>query len=147
MSGGRTGFEGMSGNNPTAFLEAVVDALRLAASPPAEQIEALPDFVHVPDEVALLYDDAFGLVPQIREAELIDDDQVQVLAELDRLFEEMSAAADRDQLWTTEAMSGDVRWERSRQLAARALRELGRPASSPRLEGIKWIRGGPAGSA
>jgi hypothetical protein len=137
----------LSGNDPAAFLEAVVDALRLAAAPPAQQIEALPDFVHVPDEVALLYDDAFRLVPQIREAELIDDDTVQALADLDRLFEEMSTEADRDRLWTLHAMSADERWEKSRQLAGTALATLGRPVAPPRLKGITWVPGGPVGSA
>jgi hypothetical protein len=136
---------GTSGSeSPAAFLEGLVDALRLAAIPAAEQVKTLPDFVHVPDEVALLYDDAFRLVPQIREAELIEDDQVEVLAELDQLFEEMFAAADQDQLWTVEAMSVDERWKRSRQIATNALAALGRSVGPPRLEGITWVPGGPS---
>jgi hypothetical protein len=132
------------GPDPAAFLEGVVDALRLVAIPPAEQIAALPDFVHVPDEIVLLYDDAFKLVPQIREAGLIDEDQVEVLAELDRLFNDMSVAADKDHLWTVEAMSADERWETSRQIAANALAALCRSVSPPRFEGITWIPGDPS---
>lgn len=49
--------------DPHALLERVVDALRLAALPAEDQFAALPDFVHVPDEVALLYEDAWVLVP------------------------------------------------------------------------------------
>ncbi len=133
--------ESSSPSDAAISLKALVDALRLAASPPAQQIEALPDFVHVPDEVALVYDDAFIRVPQIREADLIDDDQVQALAELDQLFDEMSDATDTDQLWTIEAMSTDERWLRSRQLAAKALARLGRPVGRPRLDGITWVQG------
>lgn len=61
--------------DPQWFLEMLVDSLRLAALPADQQVAALPDFVHVPDEVALLYDDAWRLVPQIREAGLLTDDR------------------------------------------------------------------------
>ena len=134
-------------SDPAAQLEGLVDALRLAAVPSEKQLEALPDFVHVSDEIALLYDDAFRLAAQIQEAGLIDADQVEALAELDRCFEEMLGAVDKDRLWTVEAMGVDERWERSREIAANALAALGRSVSPPRLEGITWVRGGASSDA
>jgi hypothetical protein len=128
--------------DPHAFLERVVDALRLAALPAEDQVAALPDFVHVPDEVALLYEDAWVLVPQIREAGLLTDDEHAALARLDRHYGEMSDAPDKDSLWTLEAMKHDDRWTKSRQLAVDALAALGRTPGRPEFPGITWI---PAG--
>jgi hypothetical protein len=54
----------------------------------------------------------------------------------------MSAAADKDRLWTVEAMRADERWQRGRQIAANALAALDRSVGPPRLEGITWIPGG-----
>jgi len=119
-------------HDPKQLLEMVVDALRLVSLPADEQVAVLTDFVHVPDEVALLYDDAWRLVPQIREAGLITDEQYEVLARLDRHHEEMSKAPKEDSLWTIQAMREDKRWEEGRRLAVEALatlgRELGRPS-------------------
>jgi len=63
----------------------IVNALRLAALPAQKQVAALPEFVHVPDEVALIYDDGFGLVPQLQEANAITPSQAGALRELDQL--------------------------------------------------------------
>jgi hypothetical protein len=132
--------------DPQWCLEQVVDSLRLAALPAEEQIAALPDFVHVPDEVALLYNDAFRLVPQIREAGLITDEQQGSLVRLNRHYERMSNATDKDSLWTVEAMQSDERWEKSRRLAAEALAALGRDAGTPRFEGTTWVSASETGT-
>jgi hypothetical protein len=124
-----------------SFLEMLVDALRLAALSPNEQIAALPDFVDVPFEIAQTYNDAWVLAPQIREAGLLTADQYASLERIDRLFEEMSDASLED-LWTIEAVRKDPLWERSRELATEALSSLGRSTGRPRFEGITWI---PAG--
>jgi hypothetical protein len=128
--------------DPRAFLERVVDALRLAALSADDQVAALPDFVHVPDEVALLYEDAWVLVPQIREAGLLTDDEYGALERLDRHYDDMSSAPDKDWLWTLEAMKRDDRWTKSRQLAVDALATLGRRPGRPEFPRTTWI---PAG--
>lgn len=122
-------------------METVVDALRLAALPADQQAAALPDFVFVPDEVVLLYEDAWLLVPLIRNAGLISDEQFDSLSRLDQHFEEMSNARDKDSLLTVEAMIHDDRWKASRRLAEEALRALGATPGSPRFDGVTWIRG------
>ena len=132
--------------DPQWCLQQVVDSLRLAALPAEEQIAALPDFVDVPAEVALLYDDAFRLVPQIREAGLITDEQEESLVRLDRLHRDMGIATDKDWLWTVDAMRSDERWARSRRLAAEALAALGREAGTPRFEGTTWVSASETGT-
>jgi hypothetical protein len=125
--------------DPQWCLEQVVDSLRLAALPAEQQIAVLPDFVHVPQEVSLLYDDALMLVPWIREAGLITDEQEEALARLRRLHIEMAAAIDNDLLWTVEAMRSDERWEQGRGLATEALAALGRDLGRPSLGDTTWV--------
>jgi hypothetical protein len=131
--------------DPEQFLEMLVDALRLAALPADQQMAVLPDFVHVLDEIALQYDDAWRLVPQIRQAGLLSDEQHEALARLDRHLEEMSNAADKDSLWTIETMEGDERWETFRRLAGQALAALGREPGRPSLEGTTWVSASETG--
>jgi hypothetical protein len=128
--------------DPAAFLEMVVDALRLVALPADEQIAALPDFVDVPTEVLQRYEDAWVLVPQIREAGLLSDEQHEALARLDRHHTKLSEVDEADALWTAEGMRNDERWVKSRQLARDALERLGRPPGKPAFRGVTWI---PAG--
>jgi hypothetical protein len=128
--------------DPAAFLETVVDALRLVALPAEEQIAVLPDFVAVPDEVLQLYEDAWVLVPQIREADLLTDEQYEALARLDRHHTTMAGIDEHDRFWTAEGMRNDKRWAMSRQLAGEALDRLGRPLGKPAFRGVTWI---PAG--
>jgi hypothetical protein len=132
--------------DPQWCLQQVVDSLRLAALPAEEQIAALPDFVHVPAEVALLYDDAFRLVPQIRDAGLITNEQQESLVRINRLHGDMGTATDKDWLWTVDAMRSDERWARSRRLAVEALAALGREAGTPRFEGTTWVSASETGT-
>jgi hypothetical protein len=39
----------------------------------------LPEFVHAPDEIVLTYHDAWLLVPELRNAGLVDGDELDVL--------------------------------------------------------------------
>jgi hypothetical protein len=126
--------------DPRLLLEMVVEALRLSALPSHQQAAVLPDFVHVPDEVALLYEDAWLRVPVLREANLLDDAQYESLARLDQQYEEMSDAADKDWVWTVDAMERDERWARSRQLAKEALAALGHAEGLPQFPGVTWVR-------
>jgi hypothetical protein len=119
----------------------LVDALRLVALPPNEQVAVLPDFVDVPYEIAQTYDDAWVLTPQISEAGLLDEDQCASLARIDRLFGEMREHP-LDDLWTVEAVRTDPLWQRGRELATEALSSLGRSPGRPSFDGITWV---PAG--
>ena len=97
----------------------------------------MPHFVDVANEIAQSYDDAWVLVPQIREAGLLTEEQYASLVRIDRHFSEMS-----ESLWTTDAVREHPHWQHSRELAAEALSLLGRSPGRPRFEGITWI---PAG--
>jgi hypothetical protein len=117
-------------------LHQLANALRLAALPAHEQVVCLPDFVHVADEVALEYEQAFRKVPQLVEADVVTAEQVEPLRALDQLFAEMTDAPDKESLWTLSAMEADERWARSRTLALKALTAIGASPGQPRWDGM-----------
>jgi hypothetical protein len=127
-------------SDPRVGLERLVDALRLAALPAEQQVAVLPDFVYAPDEVIDSFGDAWVQVPWLREAGMIDDRQHEALARLDRHYEEMVEATDREPLLTLAGME-DARWATSRQLAAEALAAFGRTPGRPHFSGVTWVRG------
>jgi hypothetical protein len=127
--------------DPDAVLAMIVNALGLASLSTEDQVAAHPEFVHVPDEVALIFDDAYVLVPQLRAADAITDAQAEALGQIDRQFSEMSTAPDRASLWTLDAMRGNSRWEETRRLATSALKLLGAPPGLPEFSGTSWVKG------
>jgi hypothetical protein len=115
--------------------DCLVGALERLALP-ADQQAALTWLGHIPDELALDFDHAWGLVPQLVERGLIDAEQLATLAEVDRLLTAMSdrAARDRAGLWTLAGLQDDARWARVRLLAAEALAALLRPGQRDAAE-------------
>ena len=49
----------------------LVQNLKLIALPAEKQIQVLPDFVLVPDEIALGFDDVYLMVPQIKQNSMV----------------------------------------------------------------------------
>lgn len=96
---------------------------------PAEQQATLTWLGHIPDELALDFDHAWGLVPQLVERGWIGAQQFATLAEIDQLLTAMSDrdAPDRAALWTVAGLGADARWARARVLAAQALAALMHP--------------------
>lgn len=111
------------------FYSGLVEALQLVAADAEAQLNALPDGVHKPDEVALLYDDAFLLADQVLRARRISQDQYGKLREIDQIFSDMS---DRGpDLWTPEMMREAPEWEIARIRAREALVLLREPVKRP----------------
>jgi hypothetical protein len=113
----------------------LVEALRLVAATPDEQIAALPTWVAVADEIALVYEDHYLMVPALIEGGLITAGQEEPLKALDALFDQMTDAADREAVWKVEAIYDDERWEKARELARAALQRLGEHPAPPEIDG------------
>jgi hypothetical protein len=107
----------------------LVQALHRLALP-ANQQATLRGLGHVPDELALDFDQAWALVPALAERGWISAEQLATLAGIDQLLGAMSdrAAPDRAGLWTLDGLQTDGRWAHARVLAAQALEALGDPA-------------------
>lgn len=107
-----------------------LNALRLPAE---RQRELFPPFVVVADELALDFDNWYGVVHRARQrGELADwpEDAVATLDELDALLTAMSETHD-DELWSPEGLSQRREWGEVRRLAARILGLFHWPIEDP----------------
>lgn len=113
----------------------LIQSLRLVSSPPNIQVEVLPDFVNVPDEIALIYNESYIMVPQVND--VISPYALKILDDLDKLFEEMSKV---QSLWNIESLKNDDSWKKSRELGHLILNELNETYTKPNLNFIKWVK-------
>lgn len=121
----------MSRFNPNArwARRELVEALRLLAAPYVDQVAALPMGVAIPDEVALTFDDAFGIV----ERSTLPDEVLQLLLEIDADLTSMSQRPSGE-LWQLSALAEDASWDRLRSKARLVLTAMGEENPSPRNE-------------
>src|SRR3982751_2382457 len=104
--------------DPQHLLAMLTSAVQLLAADPDEQVATLPDFVHVPDELAQNFDDTYVLAPQIHAAGLLDERAMRALEPLNQSLEGISA-------WTLEAVRADPEWASVRAQARAALQAMG----------------------
>ena len=102
----------------------LIQCLKLLASNPEAQIEALPSYVSVPDELLLIYDDLYIMVDQFLEEGLIGLKEMQALNSLAQHGERITKAKDRN-VMSNEALYTHPMWSRHRQLALEALSGFG----------------------
>jgi len=119
----------------------LVNATRLLASDADVQQRAFPDFVQVPDELALNFDDAFRLIHQLEASGHLRRQQVEALERVDKLLGEMTNRHESS-LWTLEALRVSPDWQALRAEARSALGSLGVGVAPPSTEGITYVRGG-----
>ncbi len=117
--------------------EELREALRLLAARFPDQVAALPDFVVVADEVALVFDDVYSALDPAELPAVVRDE----LRELDVRLAEMSEDPSSE-LWTTSALEHDPRWEWIRARARHALDLLGLPLAAPRVNASGYVESG-----
>jgi hypothetical protein len=120
------------------MIETLFDALSLLAADADRQIAALPAFVVVTDELALLYDDQVRL-HRMRAHGLPASEWAAVEA-LDATLLGMSSVP---ALWNNDALAQASEWAKVRAEARRILAELGRPVTVPVLPGVHYVGGPP----
>src|SRR5918994_5185077 len=110
-------------------IDNLVETLRLMASPYPEQVAALPEWVAIPDEVGLLFEDAYGVLES-------DEFPPDVQPLLEAINERLSSMMDqpRDVLWTRLALEIAPEWEMLRQEARRTLDAWRMPMQPPRID-------------
>jgi hypothetical protein len=122
------------------FWARLVDALQLLAADYETQREAIPNFAHLPDELALIYSESLLCIEQHTD-ELVDSgflsgSALQKLRELDDTLARMSG---KPGLWTIDALTHSSEWQQVRERAREILRQLGVPLSPPKLDWISYI--------
>jgi len=125
--------------NENLYFERLIQAVQLLASNYETQVSSFPDFVHVPDEVALIYSDCFLLADQIAECGLLNKPQLIKLRELDNALRKMSSKGN-EEVWTCEALKTSPEWQNIRSLASDVLSILERSKQQPDLSWLVYVK-------
>lgn len=99
------------------FFSALVECLLLLSASCTQQIEAFPDFVCVPDELALTFDERYAMVPCLLENGFLAPSQKQMLDTINDDFDRMD---ENKNIWSLEALAIAEEWSKIR-LQARTL--------------------------
>jgi hypothetical protein len=122
----------------TTHLSMLIQSLQLLAASYEQQVNALPAFVDIPDEVALTFSETFLLAGPLVEKGLITFDQQVELKQLDALLEQMS---DDKNLWMLTSLQTAPQWEHVRQEAERILLSFRVPKQAPNLFWLQYVPG------
>lgn len=118
-------------------LEMLVDGLRLLAASAAEQVEALPRYVCVTDELILTFSDAYLLVPQLVRAGVVSRDAAAALKKLDDHLEAMPAD---ERLSEASSLEFHEYWAQARALAATALHCMNQAVGPVALRHVTYVK-------
>jgi hypothetical protein len=112
----------------------VIEIVQLVAAEAPTQIASFPDYVEVPDEIAIEVGELAALLEEASRSALdeISDDERGIVKELDSLFSRFSGADHLD-VWTLAAMETHSVWLDTRELAERWLAAKGIPRRAPNL--------------
>lgn len=117
----------------------LVEAIRLLAADTEIQFSILPDFVCVPDELAITFCDAYDVLsiylPQIWGLETSS-----LCGAISTAFDTMTAEAPED-FFSETAVRHDQRWQDIREQARVILTKLNLPITTPDLCWITYVRG------
>jgi hypothetical protein len=119
-------------------LNMLIQSLQLLAAHSRQQVNALPAFVDVPDEVALTFSEALLLADPLVKEGLITTGQQAELKQLDALLEQMS---DNKNLWTLASLQASPEWEHVRHLAKDILQSFQTPTEMPNLFWLQYVSG------
>ena len=114
----------------------LVEIIKLLSSDCQDQIASFPDFVCIPDEMALLFDETYQLVGQISGLPQVT---LSTLKKIDTILDNMSD--DNENVWQTEALIKDSRWITIRNLAKNVLDDLGEPLKRPDISWVVYVPG------
>lgn len=118
-------------------LNRLIQSIQLLAADYPVQLNALPEFVHKPDEVALIFNDSYLLVQQLKETQILNEFQLAKLNEIDELLEGMSTIS---RFWTLDSMRNDDQWREVRVQAMEMLDLLDQTKQEPNLYWVKFTK-------
>jgi hypothetical protein len=103
--------------------KSLIDALERLSASASEQIKYLRKLGVLPsiDELALEFDDAFVLLPELVQKGYFTDHQANKIRLVDH---HLSIMSDKKQLWTIKALESHSDWAEIRRLATAALHSI-----------------------
>lgn len=118
--------------------EMLIESIQLLAADYDIQIKVLPNFVHVTDEIALIFDDITPFFDTFFEDNLINMEIRGELDNLNRLLEQMSS---KKELWNLTSLKVADEWQNIRSIAVRILKMFGKEKQVPNLFWLQFIPG------
>lgn len=117
-------------------MDRLIEVLKLMACSAGEQKAALPSFVAIADEIALLFGDELRLVEAHGATSALDFETRRQLRMLDGQLEQMSGKPEH---WSNEALESDPEWQRIRESARAILSRLGKAVGKPTLNWLNFV--------
>lgn len=111
-------------------LTKLIEATRLVASDFSIQTSILPAYVHVPDEIALVFQDAYYCVNKLVEHGILNECQQTALGALNISF-------DRINSWTIASLREGDEWNYVRGLAKDVLKSFNE--TNTEMPNLFWI--------
>ncbi|MFG3039157.1 hypothetical protein ACGFYZ_19890 [Streptomyces sp. NPDC048330] len=106
----------------------LIEAVIVVAASASDQAAWLDAHAVPPDEIALGFDDTYGLAETLIEEGHLSREVLPSLQMIDEVFGEMTRDTDGDR-WTRQALSTDPGWGRARDLARAVLAAEGEDRS------------------
>jgi hypothetical protein len=121
--------------------EELIEALQLLSAAPDQLIEAFPEWVEIPDEIALNYDAAYSRFSEQLPLHTVDWNVVRdELLQLNSLLR--NPAPDEVDQWSTLSLWNSEGWRGIRRLATDILLIMGIPLQRPRPQHDRYAKGG-----
>jgi len=112
--------------------KSLVESLRLLASSYENQLDYLPHFVDIQDEVVAAFGDAFLLLPQLIEGDFLS---MTAIASIVRCFNWMDMTVRNESVSDLESFRSHEFWQTVRSFADIALEDMGEEKKETRLLG------------
>ena len=117
------------------FQKMIIESVKLMAADYEIQIQQFPDFVHIPDEIALTFNECILFVEQVCNVGLINDSQIAELRKLDSIFDVL----DRDaKNYTLDALESGSQWQEIRSISRDILESFGAKFEPPNLFWVSY---------
>lgn len=123
-------------------LEWLIESLQLLALPHDLQVACFPDFVHVPDELAITFSDSLEVAEQTLPFAELSQPARDKLHALDRRVGTLSGSHNAP-FWTLTAVAHDPIWQEIRVSAAEIPHLLGRQTTQPKLAWMTFVQTDP----
>ncbi|MFI1442152.1 hypothetical protein [Streptomyces fructofermentans] len=106
--------------DPSFRQRLLVQSLTALAADPSVQVAWLKGHGVPTEEIALDFDNAFGVAKQLIEEGRLSPEALPDLRDIDKVFSEMSGERNASR-WAEDALYGDEGWVKARKLARRIL--------------------------
>jgi hypothetical protein len=126
----------MKENDKVLEIRKIIEATKLISSDYNIQVSVLPSFVHIPDEIALIFDEVINGSKFLFNMGLINEIQYCKLKILDERLNALSAEA-----WSLDSLKNSEEWNMIRNTAKEVLQSFNESIEAePELFWIKYVQ-------